>query len=70
MADYDEGQYGALVYGKAALFFNAIYEAIGDAKFNQFLQEYFKHHRYGVAYPKDFLKVAEGYVGKEKLADC
>ena len=34
-------QYGAIVYGKAALFFNAIYDAIGDEKFNQLLQDYF-----------------------------
>jgi aminopeptidase N len=67
VADYDEGQYGALVYGKAALFFNAIYEAIGPEKFNHLLQDYFSQHRYGVAYPQDFLKVAEGYVGKAKL---
>ena len=67
VAGYDERQYGAIVYGKAPLFFNAIYEAIGDEKFNQLLQDYFKQHRYGVAYPQDFLKVAEEYVGKEKL---
>jgi aminopeptidase N len=67
VADYDEGQYGAIVYGKAALFFNAIYEAIGPEEFNHLLQDYFAQYRYGVAYPQDFLKVAEGYVGKAKL---
>ena len=55
------------MYGKAPLFFNAIYEEIGDEKFNQLLQDYFTQHRYGVAYPQDFLKVAEEYVGKAKL---
>jgi hypothetical protein len=68
VADYtDENQYGAVVYEKAPLFFNAIYEAIGDAKFNHLLQDYFAQQRYGVAYPQDFLKVAEEYVGKTKL---
>jgi aminopeptidase N len=67
VADYDEGQYGAIVYGKAPLFFNALYEEIGDAKFNQLLQDYFTQHRYAIAYPQDFLKIAEGYVGKAKL---
>jgi hypothetical protein len=67
VADYDERQYGAIVYGKAPLFFNAIYEAIGDAKFNHLLQDYFAQQRYGVAYPQDFLKVAEEYVGQAKL---
>jgi len=64
---YSDSQYGAIVYGKAPLFFNAIYEEIGDEKFDQLLQDYFKQYRYSVAYPQDFLKVAEGYVGKAKL---
>ena len=64
VADYSPREYSAIVYGKAALFFKAIYDAIGDAKFNQLLQDYFKQHRYGVAYPQDFLKVAEGYCGQ------
>ncbi len=67
VADYDEQQYGAVVYEKAPLFFNAIYEAIGDEKFDQLLQEYYATYRYGVAYPKDFLAIAAKYVGQEKL---
>jgi aminopeptidase N len=67
VSGYSESEYGAIVYGKAPLFFNAIYEEIGDEKFNQLLQDYFEQHRYSVAYPQDFLKVAEGYVGKAKL---
>ncbi len=67
VAGYSPREYSAIVYGKAALFFKAIYDAIGDTKFDQLLQDYFKQHRYGVAYPQDFLKVAEGYVGKAKL---
>jgi aminopeptidase N len=67
VSGYSESEYGAIVYGKAPLFFNAIYEAIGNERFNHLLQDYFSHHRYGVAYPQDFLKVAEGYVGKAKL---
>lgn len=67
VSGYTEKQYGAIVYGKAALFFNAIYEAIGNERFDHLLQDYFNQYRYGVAYPQDFLRVAEGYVGKEKL---
>ena len=59
--------YGALVYGKAALFFNALYEALGDEKFNQLLQDYFKQYRYKVAYPQDFLAIAAKYAGQAKL---
>jgi hypothetical protein len=67
VADYDERQYGSIVYGKAALFFNAIYEAIGNEKFNQLLQEYYNTYRYKVAYPKDLLAIAAKYVGQAKL---
>jgi hypothetical protein len=64
---YSDSQYGAIVYGKAPLFFKAIYDEIGNEKFDQLLQDYFKQYRYGIAYPQDFLKVAEGYVGQAKL---
>ena len=64
---YTEGEYGAIVYSKAPLFYHALYEAIGDEKFDQFLQEYFKTYRYGVAYPKDLFAIAAKYAGQEKL---
>ena len=60
-------QYSTIVYAKAPLFFNAICEEIGEEKFNRLLQAYFTQYRYGVAYPQDFLKMAEAYVGQEKL---
>ncbi len=67
VADYTDRQYGAIVYGKAALFFNAIYDSIGDEKFDQLLEEYYNAYRYGVAYPKDFLAIAAKYTGQAKL---
>jgi aminopeptidase N len=68
VAEYSVPQYSSLVYGKAPLFFNALYEELGDAKFNQLLQEYFQRYRYEVAYPQDFLTLAEQYAGKGPLA--
>ena len=62
-----KSKYSPIVYGKAALFFNALYEALGDEKFNQFMQEYFETYRYGMAYPKDLLTIAAKYVGQAKL---
>lgn len=59
VAAYSGLQYGAIVYGKAALFFNSVYEKIGDAKFNQFMQTYFNAHRYGIAHEADLLKAIE-----------
>ena len=49
------------------MFFNALYEALGDEKFNQFMQEYFQTYRYGMAYPKDLLTIAAKHVGQAKL---
>ncbi|HSD84837.1 MAG TPA: M1 family aminopeptidase [Anaerolineae bacterium] len=66
---YSERQYGAIVYGKAALFFNAIYKEVGDEKFDQLLQEYYTTYRYGVAYPQDFLAIAAKYTRQDKLEE-
>lgn len=38
-------QYGAVIYGKGALFYQSLNELIGDAKFNAALQKYFSQHR-------------------------
>jgi aminopeptidase N len=67
VSGYSDWQYGAIVYGKAALFFNALYETLGDEKFDQLLQEYYTTYRYGVAYPQDFLVIAAKYVGQDEL---
>jgi aminopeptidase N len=67
VADYSPREYGAIVYGKAALFFEALYEKMGDAKFDQFMQDYFKTYRYGVAYPKDLFTIAAKYVDQKTL---
>ncbi|CAG0927780.1 hypothetical protein TFLX_00617 [Thermoflexales bacterium] len=69
VSDYSESEYGAIVYGKAALFFNALYEALGAEKFDQLLQEYYTTYRYGVAYPQDFLAIAAKYAGQDKLEE-
>ena len=62
VASYTDRQYGAIVYGKAALFFNALYDKMGDDKFNAFMQTYFNKYRYGIAYPKDLYDIAAQFV--------
>jgi aminopeptidase N len=51
--------YGAIVYGKAALGFGAIREAIGDEAFFAALQAYVNQFRFEVANPADLLAVFE-----------
>jgi hypothetical protein len=59
VAAYSEHEYGAIVYGKAALFFEAVRQKIGDAKSDRWMQTYFNAHRYGVAYEADLLQAIE-----------
>ncbi len=59
VAAYSGLQYGAIVYGKAPLFFDAVRQQIGDDKSNAWLQTYFKTYRYGIAHEADMLKAIE-----------
>ncbi len=59
VAAYDEATYGAIVYGKGPLFYDAIRTKMGDALFFKFLQTYFQRYRYKIATSDDILKTAE-----------
>jgi aminopeptidase N len=54
------GNYVAIVYGKAVLFFQALRRQIGDAAFDRFLHDYYAQHRYGFVTGADLLASAEG----------
>jgi aminopeptidase N len=60
-----QGNYVALVYGKAVLFFQALRTQIGDAAFDRFLHEYYAQHRYGFVGGGDLLASAENACGCE-----
>jgi aminopeptidase N len=62
---YTDRQYGEIVYGKGPLFFDALREKIGDAKFNQFLSTYFQRYKYKNARPQDLLQVMTEVGGSE-----
>lgn len=57
--EYTGGDYGLLVYGKGALFFDALRRELGDETFFAFLQSYYDTYRYGVATGEGFQAVAE-----------
>ena len=67
VASYSVSQYGEIVYGKAPLFFDALYQAMGDAKFNAFLQTYFEAHRYGIATAQDLLDAAATQIDRKTI---
>jgi aminopeptidase N len=62
---YSEGLYGAVVYAKGPLFFDALRQEVGDEVFQEILRTYFEKHRYGVAYPVDLVAVAEETSGQD-----
>lgn len=57
--------YEVIVYAKAALFFHALHQELGDAMFRAVLQEYLKQFRWKTATPDDFLRVAESVSGQD-----
>jgi aminopeptidase N len=56
---FNEPDYGAIVYGKGPLFYDALRKKMGNALFFKFLRMYFEQNRYRIATPEDILKVAE-----------
>ncbi|HZY45157.1 MAG TPA: M1 family metallopeptidase [Anaerolineae bacterium] len=64
VAAYTGRQYSAIVYGKAPLFFYALWQKMGDEKYNAFMQNYFQANRYGVAKVDDLLKAIETQLDK------
>jgi len=53
------GNYVALVYGKAVLFFQAMRKQIGEEAFDRFLHMHYSKHRYGYIAGPDLLADAE-----------
>lgn len=54
--DFASGSlYETIVYGKGALFYDAIRETLGDRRFVRFLQKYYADHRYGIVTTRDWL---------------
>lgn len=62
VTDYANGtQYEAVVYGKGALFYDAIHQTLGDRQFEAFLQDYVKKYRYNIVDPSKILTLLRTY---------
>jgi aminopeptidase N len=59
VAAYTPEEYGAIVYGRGALFFEALEEEIGDDDFVAFLTSYYESHTWGVATTESLRAAAE-----------
>lgn len=62
--EFDPLSYELLVYGKAALFFNAVRLQLGDEMYLRVLQTYAAENRYQIATPQTFLATAERVSGQ------
>lgn len=59
------GEYEIIVYGKAALFFDALRQELGDETYQAVLREYLVRYRWRIATPSDFLGMAESVSGQD-----
>lgn len=64
VADFSEGEYGAIVYGKGPLFFNALRQEVGEETYLKIMQTYLAEYRYKIAQPADLFEVIERVSGR------
>jgi hypothetical protein len=57
---YENGQYGAIVYGRGAIFFDELADQMGQDKFDEFLTGYFAANKWDVATTDLLRQSAEG----------
>ena len=59
VASYQGAEYGAIVYGRGALFFVALREEMGEESFDAFLKEYTRSLSWDIATPEHLQSLAE-----------
>jgi hypothetical protein len=65
VAAFSEEDYVPIVYGKGPLFFHALRQEVGDETYFAIMREYLRQHKYKIATPESFLKVAESVSGRD-----
>lgn len=64
VSSYDEDAYGAFIYAKGPLFFQAVRDQIGDAAFFQALQTYYQQFKFRIAQPQDLINAFQQASGQ------
>lgn len=59
VAEYSGLEYGAIVYGRGALFFEALAEVLGKEGIAGFMREYYAQHKWGIATGTGLKQLAE-----------
>jgi aminopeptidase N len=65
VGDYQDKEYGAIVYGRAGLFFLALRDQIGEEKLAELLRRYYSEFSWGVATSRQFQALAETVSGQD-----
>lgn len=65
VASYRDAEYGAIVYGRGALFIDELRKKLGTEKFDAFLKEYTETLSWGIATPEILQSLAEKHCGCE-----
>ena len=63
VAEYSDGSYGAIGYGRGPLFLEALREEMGAKAFDAFLRDYVDAHSWGIATTEGFRALAEQHCG-------
>ena len=63
VAKYTDGSYGAIVYGRGPLFFEALQEKMGKDAFDAFLRDYVQANQWGIATTEGLRALAEQRCG-------
>jgi aminopeptidase N len=65
VAAFSKEDYSPIVYVKGALFFHALRQEVGDETYFAIMREYLRQHKYKIATPKNFMRVAESVSGRD-----
>lgn len=63
-AQFDQLNYGLIVYAKGSLLLAQLREELGDELFEEAMREYYRSWAYKHPYPEDFIRVMEAVGGK------
>jgi aminopeptidase N len=65
VGDYEGKEYGAIVYGRAALFLLALRDQIGEEKMTELLRRYYSDFSWRIASSQEFQALAETVSGQD-----
>jgi len=56
---YEDGEYGAIVYGRGPLFIEALADEMGQVTFDEFLRDYYQTYQWSIGTGEAFKELAE-----------